>query len=247
MVENVLFWSTIMGYFVIGLTIRPCQNIHDSPPESRCWSKELAEITDIGRRIELISMDGHFHEISIGLYLQAGDPARFLVHTYSGLEGVADRVAFIRGAMVVLGGMTVDNGLLSLPCGHEHNAAVRRVFLEAGKLSDGPFESRPLETLDKKSGLTIKVESLGDGLYQVGAEGDCKGKERRIKVVANGLAKLGEAVLVEGRDDQVQFPCGHSHDALTGLLLVRAPNVRAIVREQEMAAARGVLSAPSQQ
>ena len=42
----------------------------------------------IGRRIELVSMDPHFHDISIGLYVQSrdGKPA-YLVHTYSGKEG----------------------------------------------------------------------------------------------------------------------------------------------------------------
>ena len=192
-------------------------------------------------------MDPHFHDISIGLYLVDEGTPKFRVHSYSTKEGAQSRIAFLRKAMVVLGGMEEDGDALSFSCGHEHNAAVRRVFLEAGKLSSGEVEAKPLHTIDKKSGLMMRANVLGDGLYQVTAEGDEKGKERRIKVVANGLAKLGEMVLVEGRDDQVQFACGQNHDALIGLLLVRAPNVRALVREQEMAAARGVLSAPSQQ
>lgn len=204
-------------------------------------------IQPIGQRIELIPMDPHFHDISVGLYRQEGDTARYLVHSYSTKAGAGERIAFIRQAMCVLGGMMETDGLVSFECGYDHFAAVRRVFLEAGKLEGGEVEARPLETLDRKSGLTMKVTALGDGLYQVGAEGDGKGEERRIKVVANGIAKLGEATLVDGRDDQVQWPCGHDHHALTGLLLVRAPNVRALVREEEMAASRGVLAAPSQQ
>ena len=47
--------------------------------------------------------------------------------------------------------------------------------------------------------------------------------------------------------DQVRFPCGSDHHELIGLLMVRALNVRGALREQEAAAARGVLSAPSQQ
>jgi hypothetical protein len=43
------------------------------------------------------------------------------------------------------------------------------------------------------------------------------------------------------------FPCGHSHDALIGLLLPRALNVRAVLREEEAAVGRGNLVAPSQQ
>ena len=37
------------------------------------------------------------------------------------------------------------------------------------------------------------------------------------------------------------------HGALIGLLLVRAPNVRAALREYEEVASRGTLAAPSQQ
>ena len=45
----------------------------------------------------------------------------------------------------------------------------------------------------------------------------------------------------------VRFPCGESHDQLIGLLLVRAQNLRAVLREEEMKASRGVLAAPSAQ
>ncbi|MBT6146557.1 MAG: hypothetical protein HOH74_14060, partial [Gemmatimonadetes bacterium] len=48
-------------------------------------------------------------------------------------------------------------------------------------------------------------------------------------------------------EDCVSFGCGHDHDALVALLLQRAPNVRALVREEQAAAARGVLAAPSAQ
>ena len=200
----------------------------------------MGAIKDIGRRIELIPMDSQFHEITIGLYRLEGERPSFLVHTYSQIEGVEARLAFLRKAMIELAGLVEEDGLLSFPCCHEHHAAVRRAFLEAAKISDEQVVSRPLTTLDKKSGLTMRVCGLGNGLYEVTTEG-------RIKVVANGLAKLGEMHLVDGRDDQVEYPCKQVHDALTGLLLVRAPNVRALVREEEMVASRGMLAAPSQQ
>ena len=62
-----------------------------------------------------------------------------------------------------------------------------------------------------------------------------------------GLKKLAETAPVEGAQDQVAFSCGHPHDALVALLLPRALNVRAILREEESAGARGMLVAPSQQ
>ena len=56
----------------------------------------MSQTLDIGKRIELVSMDRHFHDISLGLYcLDGADGAEFLVHSYSRLAGVPERVAFV--------------------------------------------------------------------------------------------------------------------------------------------------------
>lgn len=208
----------------------------------------MGRTVDIGTRIELVPMDPHFHEITIGLYLQEHNGAPvYRVHTYSGKSGAEQRIAFVSNAMAVLGGMRqTTDGLLRFPCGDAHLLACRRVFLEACKLaSGGELKARPLKILDRKSGLNIKVSSVGEGVYRIGAEGESKDGARRVAAIAGGLAKLGE--MQSRGPDTVAFACGHAHDAVVGLLLVRAPNVRAAVREQEMAGARGVLAAPSEQ
>lgn len=217
----------------------------------------MRRILDIGRRIELIPIDPHFHDITIGLYRQESVNATtgeetpvFLVHTYSHIAGADKRIEYVRQAMQTLGGMLqTPEGLLYFPCGSAHQAACRRVFLEACKLATGDrVESRPLQTLDKKSRLTITVNSIGDGVYTVTADGEGRGAARRVAAIAGGLLKLGEMETPEADSrDTVAFDCAHAHDALIGLLLVRAPNVRVTLREDEMSAGRGVLSAPSQQ
>jgi hypothetical protein len=210
----------------------------------------MGQIVDIGKRIELVPMDPHFHDITIALYQQGQDESPlFLVHTYSRMEGAQGRIQFAIETMTHLGNLVEDtNRLLRFPCEAAHQLACRRAFLESCKLSlNDSAEPRPLQILDKKSGLTITVNSLGQGIYQVQADGEGRRADRRISAIAGGLMKLGEMEEVDGTLDKVAFPCGHSHDALLGLLLVRAPNVRAIVREQEMAATRGILAAPSQQ
>ncbi|MDE3000833.1 MAG: hypothetical protein OXU79_17295 [Gemmatimonadota bacterium] len=208
----------------------------------------MGRTVDIGTRIELVPMDPHFHEITIGLYRkeQDGTPVH-RVHTYSAKAGADQRIAFVSNAMVALGGMTqTPDGLLRFPCGEAHEPACRRVFLEACKLaSGGELEARPLTILDRKSGLNVTVSRSGEGEYRVRAEGEGEAGARRISAIANGLVKLGEMQSLS--PDTVAFSCGHDHDAVLGLLLVRAPNVRAAVREQEMSGARGVLAAPSQQ
>ena len=211
----------------------------------------MASVVNIGRRIELVPIDPHFNDITIALYRQQhGERAVFRVHTYSRIEGAATRIEDVVQSMKILGGMLeTSDGMLYFSCGEKHEAACRRVFLEACKLpSNTSAEPRPLRTLDKKSKLTVTVDSIGKGTYRVNSNGEGRRVERRVSAIAGGLIKLGEMEAAqEDEDDSVAFPCGQSHDALVGLLLVRAPNVRVILREEEAGAARGVLSAPSQQ
>lgn len=208
----------------------------------------MATIQSLGRRIELLPMDAHFKDISIALYVEdEGSKPVYRVHSYSAKLGVSDRITFIRDAMCALGDLEpIGEDQLRFSCGDRHTLAIRRTFLEACKLpNDMAVVARSLEILDKKSGLTAVVTPESNEVYRVSTEGEGKDPERRIKVIAGGLAKLGEMEQVD--DDTVKFSCGYRHDALTGLLLVRAPNVRAVIREGEATASRGVLAAPSQQ
>ena len=209
-------------------------------------------LKSIGRRIELVAMDGHCHDITLGLYEQASaDGTSFQIHTYSSREGAAERVRYVAEAMSVLGGMQVDQCLdtrLRFCCGRPHRVACRRIFLEAAKLPTGtPLEPRPLEVWDKKKRKTIRVTSLGRGEYLARTEGNVGTHDRRAAVAVLGLVKLGNMEAVPDTSDRVRFGCDTSHDAAVGLLLTRALDVRAALREIESQAARGVLAAPSSQ
>ncbi len=209
----------------------------------------MAIATEIGRRIELVSMDPHFHDISIGLYRQKTEtgPA-YLVHTYSQKPGAAQRIEFVIHAMVKLGGMQQVGPRLRFTCGDPHQLTVRRIFIEACKLKpEAALEARPLVIMDKKSNLNITVSSVGSGAYEIRAEtgGDEGGS--RVSAIAGGLAKLAEMVRGGSTPEQIAFTCKQSHDAAVGTMLIRALNVRAILREEEAAASRGVLVAPSAQ
>jgi hypothetical protein len=210
----------------------------------------MSETLELGRRVELVPMDGHFHAISIALYQSdgAGGPS-YRVHSYSKRHGTPERLAAVVRTMAELSGMervAAEPFTLRFPCGSAHLLACRRAFLEACKLaSDAAPGTRPLTIHDKKSSRSIRVESIGQGRYQLSADGAEADKASRLAAIANGLVKLGE--MGNGGDAGVVFACGLAHDALVGLLLGRALNVRAALREEEMAAARGVLAAPSAQ
>jgi hypothetical protein len=209
----------------------------------------MAVTLDLGTRIELVSMDPHFHDITIALYRQDGSGRpEYLVHSYSSLPGAGERVDSLRACMATLGQLELAGDLLRFACGAAHPAGARRTFLETAKLAAGAANApRPLAVFDKKSSRNITATNLGGGRYQIAADGPDDGKAARIDAVVGGMVKLAEVERIDGDSSQFAFPCGKAHDALVGLLLPRALNVRAILREEESAGGRGLLVAPSQQ
>jgi len=196
-------------------------------------------------------MDPHCGDITVALYrADEGDGPVGLVHSYSARPQVVERLAFLVEAMRVLAGFEVVGGsaagLVRFPCRTWHALAARRAFLEAAKLDPSePLTARPLQVPDTRSEQTIRVEPLGGGAYAVRADRVTEDTPSRAPAIAAALAKLAE--LSVGEAEVVAFPCGHAHDALVALMLKRAQNLRAALREEEMQASRGVLVAPSAQ
>jgi hypothetical protein len=207
--------------------------------------------TDLGRRVELVSADPAFHDVSVGLYRKDTDRGPIaLVHSYSGKPGVEARVEAIRNAMGVLGGLepaTVgeDRGL-RLPCGDWHEGAMRRLFLDCFRVDlSGELEPKPLAAPDTRSDQHVTVVPLGGGVYRVESEGGTGEEPSRAPAIARALVRLVELADVD--DTTVAFRCGHDHHELMGLMLVRAQNLRAALREEELSTGRGVLAAPGAQ
>ena len=143
---------------------------------------------DFGKRVELVSMDGHFRQITIALYQQSHhNRPEYLVHSYSRFEGASERIHFVRHGMKVLGQLEISGDWLSFSCGSPHLAAARRTFLETCKMpSTVKVETRPLSIIDKKSGRGITAVSLGNGRYQIGADGPEDGKSARVEGIVAG-------------------------------------------------------------
>ena len=113
----------------------------------------MGQTVDIGKRIELVPMDPHFHDITIALYQQGqAESPQYLVHTYSQMEGAQGRIQFAVDTMTQMGNLAEEaNGLLQFPCEAAHQLACKRTFLESCKLSpNDSAEPRPLQILDKK-------------------------------------------------------------------------------------------------
>jgi hypothetical protein len=212
----------------------------------------MGKTLDLGRRIELYSMDKQCHDISLGLYRRdLSGELQFLVYTYSRVAEVSERVAFIRQALVTMLGLESaeegGQGWLRFPCRCEHKRAIKRAFLDLCRLETGAdLEVKPLTAFDKKAGGDLTAKSLGNGRYRIQAAGDTPAMAKRIVALARGFAKLCEMESLEGDEATVCFPCSQSHDEIISMMMFRAQNVRAAMKEEEMAAGRGMLAAPSQ-
>ena len=212
----------------------------------------MGQTLDLGNRLELLPADEHCGNISLALYRRdvAGVP-HFLVHTYSSFAGAPERVAYIRQTLITMAGMEEDPespDWLRFGCCSIHERALKRAFLDLCKLPTGSsLESKPLTAFDKKADTNLTALSLGAGVYQINPEKDSANGLKRAEALARGFIKLCEMEVVEGGTNQVAFPCRTSHDPLVGVLMFRAQNVRASMRDEETTASRGVLAAPSQQ
>ena len=212
----------------------------------------MGQTLELGRRVELLSMDPHCHDISLGLYRQEnGDKSVYLVHTYNAHADAKSRVEAIQSGLVEMAGMvlTGDNSeFLAFPCGQRHEKAVRRTFLEVCKHPSSEIgDSLPLVRRDKKAECELTIQLEGAGTYRVTAPEDAEMGARRCQAVARGFSKLCEMLVDESDASRVSFDCGCNHDQLMGSLFFRAQNVRSALKDDELSAARGTLAAPGNQ
>ena len=199
-------------------------------------------VAEYGRCLELAPMDPHFHGVSIGLYARDGVAT---VWTFSRREGVEERVRQVRDQMVRLGGMSPVEGSSSqavFPCGLLHGRPLRFLLTQAvEKAPDYSLPQGPVK--DTRSGLMLRVageESDGRWVYRVTAEGEAPNAAARLRAVASGFRRYGEAEVVG--EGEIAFPCGQRHDRLAQLLLPYARNVSMVEDMLESSALRGQLT-----
>ena len=182
----------------------------------------------IGACSELVPMDPHFHNISVGLYMKDGTGT---VWTFSQIPEVGRRVQEIRDQLCILGDMnpvpgTRDQARFS--CKHSHVRPLRFLVKQA-------VEKPPNYTLQKgrikdlRSQLMLDIESRsvdGKWVYNVTSEGTASNEAHRLRAVGAGFTRYGE---MERRDDGgISFPCHHRHDNLAKLILPYARNVNKV-------------------
>ena len=163
----------------------------------------MGETQDLGRRIELFSMDANCLDISLALYRRGtGESARVLVHSYSQLDGVTERVGFISQALQVKAGLepvSGESGWLKFPCDGFHQRALTRAFLDVCKLASGtPLAVEPLSKFDKKADCNLSAVELGGGVYEMRPDQQTEAGHKRASALTRGFVKLCQMEAIEG-------------------------------------------------
>ncbi len=201
-------------------------------------------IRQYGKCLELISMDPHFHNISVGIYLKDGICT---VWTFSQKPGVEERISKIRDQLVALGGMAPVAGThdqANFPCNYVHTRPIKFLLMQAVEknpeysLPEGEIAINDFRTKLRLSAAGREVD--GRWIYTVSGDGEAPNIPMRLKAIVGGFMRYGEMQRVS--DTEVTFPCGHRHDELVRLLLPYARNVSSVEQMMEAAAMRGQLT-----
>ncbi len=202
------------------------------------------KLAEIGTCLELVPMDTHFGNVSVGLYYKDG---YCTVWSFSQVDGIEDRLREIRDQMVRLGGVQAvegsDNQFI-FPCGVVHMRPVKFLLSQAvTKATDFAHPKGPMTIRDSKSALTLGVsgERTGEAYsYHVSGEGDVRNPALRLRMVVAGFMRYGEMEKVG--DTEVAFICRWRHDELMRLLLPYSRNISAVESMLEAEATRGQMT-----
>ena len=195
---------------------------------------ERLKVVDVieryGRCVELVSMDPHFHDITVGLYFK-GDIGT--VWTFSRKPGVEERIRQIRDRLFHLGGLEPVEGThdqARTPCGVVHRRPTKFLVRQAvEKDPNTPVPEGKFTIKDLRSPLMLGFESSevdGRWVYRATAEGEAPNVDARLRAITAGLIRYGELEKVD--DDGVSCPCGYRHDGLARLAMPLARNVGAV-------------------
>jgi len=201
-------------------------------------------IEQYGKCLELVPVDPHFHDITVGLYLKEGTCT---VWSFSSKPGVQERITTIRDQCVALGGLEPvedTHNQLRFSCGHIHLRPLKFLLAQAvGKSPDFSPPSGQLSISDTKTKLTLSVEGRdaeGVWVYQVAGAGEAPSIPARLRLVVAGFVRYGEMEKIS--DTEVAFPCRQRHDQLMRVLLPYSRNISAVEGMMEAEALRGQMT-----
>ena len=196
----------------------------------------MERIEELGHCIELVSIDPHFHDVTIGLFIKDG---LMTIWSFSKRAGIADRIEQIRDRCVKLGDVIAEEGTtdqLRLTSDLALDRALRFMFTFA--VEKDPARELPsgrITAPDTKTKLTFVIEGAeedGKYVYTVSAEGNSDRAEMRVRATVGGFVRYSDCERVD--KNKFAFPDGKRYDRFARLILPLARNVSAV--ESQLAA-----------
>ena len=141
---------------------------------------ERLSVSDVieryGECLELVPMDPHFHDISVGIYVKDGTCT---VWTFSRKPGVEERIWKIRDQIVALGGLAPvkrSHNQIKFPCEYIHMRPLKFLMAQAvGKDPDYSLPTGDMSIKDTKTKLMLSIGGRGGG-RKVGLSGVGRGR-----------------------------------------------------------------------
>ena len=193
-------------------------------------------IKELGHCIELVSIDPHFHDVTIGLFIKDG---LMTIWSFSNREGIAGRIEEVRDRCTRLGDVIAVEGTtdqLKLTSDLYLDRALRFMFTFA--VEKDPARELPTGRItapDTKTKLVFVIngaEENGKYVYTISAEGRSDKAELRVRATVGGFVRYSDCERVD--KNKFAFPDGKRYDSFARLILPLARNVSAV--ESQLAA-----------
>ena len=187
------------------------------------------KISELGNCIELVSMDPHFHNISVGLFRKGN---LLTIFSFSNKESIKKRIKVIRDRCCLLGDLSPvenTNNQMLLDADINLDTPIKFMFTEAVEKDKKISPNTPIQSPDTKTNLKFRIVSdTSNNItnYTVSAEGQNERSEMRIRAVVGGFIKYGGCERVDF--NKFKFSDGKKYNKFVKLLLPYARNVSSV-------------------
>tara|TARA_B100001750_G_C15491644_1_gene591640 strand:- start:1426 stop:2073 length:648 start_codon:yes stop_codon:yes gene_type:complete len=187
------------------------------------------KILELGNCIELVAIDPHFYDVSIGLFRKENI---LTVWSYSNRDNINDRLRVIRDRCCLLADLypikeTYDQ--MTIKTMLDMDRPIKFMFSEAVEKISDITKNNEIQSKDTKTNLIFNIsqEKINhETIYKVSTIGENERASMRIRAVVGGFIKYGGCERVEF--NKFKFSDGQEYNKFVKLLLPYARNISAI-------------------
>ncbi|MDA1189353.1 MAG: hypothetical protein O2854_06725, partial [Chloroflexi bacterium] len=145
-------------------------------------SKVAQTLSSLGHCMELVSIDPHCFDITVGLYEKDGI---LTLHSFSQRPEVLLRLGQIRGQLIKLGGLVPVPRITTkanFPCGYIHARPLKFLIMQAvEKPPDYVIPDEPIKDLRSELMLSATPKEVdGRWVYEISATGEYNNVDGRV-------------------------------------------------------------------